>query len=296
MSWLNNAFSRPQGGPAPQGGQQGSSQQQPTQQASQQQQNGPQNPQHQTPTGAPNVQTSQGQPGTQVQNPLDTLHAQIWGTPNQGDGGQGQQQQQQAPAYDGYTVPWDNGQVNQALQRVNFMNGVNPEIMQKLQSGDLSVLPDVLNHVGRQAYSMAAQTAHGFVDRGVKTGLDRFGGSLDDRFKDYEVRRQTPDDELIAHPANAPVFEMLKSQVQRNNPNYTPQQIKDTATTWFKEMANSMSSRNQQQTQSQSKDAGKNWAAEYGLEDPQGNPAAGMPGSQAFQAGNQGGGNFSNGF
>jgi len=294
MSWMNNPFSRPNGGPSPApAGQQGSSQRQPTQQASDQQQGGPQNPQFQTQSGAPQPNTNPGQPGTQQHTPLDELQRQIWGNPGQQQGEQ-QQQQPGMPAYDGYTVPWDGGQVNQALQRVNFMQGVNPETMQKLQAGDLSVLPELMNHVGRQAYTMAAQTAHGFVDRGVKTGLDRFGGTLDDRFKDYEVRGQTPDDELIANPANAPIFEMLKSQVQRNNPNYTPKQIKETATSWFKEMTNSMASRDQRQTQNNSQQQSKNWAAEYGLEDQQGNPAAGLPGSQAFQAPQ--GGNFSNGF
>lgn len=306
MNWLNNPFTRPQGGQQP-GGQQEPSQRNPVQQASQQQQSGqPQNPQFNNPAGAPNVSQGQGSQGAQgQQSPLDALHATIWGAPqqNQQQQGQGQQQQmpqgqqqQQQPSYDGYTVPWDGNQVNTALQRVNFLNGVNPEIMQKLQSGDMSVLPDVLNHVGRQAYTMSAQTAHGFVDRGVKTGLDRFGGSLDDRFKDYEVRRQTPDDDLIAHPANAPIFEMLKSQVQRNNPNMSPQEIKETATSWFKEMANSMSSRNQQQTQNQSQQSSKNWAQEFGLEDQQGNPAVGLPGNQNFQGGGNPGGTFDNGF
>lgn len=302
MAW-QNPFTRPdtqQPQPPNRGGQQGSSQRAPTQQASQQQQSGqPQNPQFQTPTGAPAV----GQ-GGQQQNPLDELGQQIWGAPAQPQNPQ--QQGQQAlggntggagapagPAYEGYTVPWDNNQINTAMQRVDFMQGVEPQILQQLQGGDLSVLPQLLNHVGRRAYSMAAQTAHGFVDRGVKTGLDRFGGTLDDRFKEYEIKRQNPDDELISHPANKPVFEMLKNQVAKNNPNATPEQIKDISTRWFKEMAASMNSNSQQQTQNQTQNQGTNWAESLGIEDSQGNPVAGLPGSGNFD---QGSGGFNNGF
>lgn len=279
-SWLNG-MNRPN---TPQQQQQG------TRQASQQATQGPANSQFQTPTGAPGVSTNPGMPGTQQQsqNPLDALAPQIWGAPPTQQGQQQGQQQMPgtpaapaAPAYDGYTVPWDSGKMNQALQRVDFMQGSNQEAMQKVMAGDMSALPDLLNHVGRQAFMMATQTAHGFVDRGVKTGLDRFGNSLDDRFRDYEVRRQTPDDELIAHPANAPIFEMLKQQVARTNPDMPPQKVKETAMQWFKQMGSAINSSQQSQNQNQNSTPEHDWAAELGVDVPNGQQSA-MP-----QPGNQ---------
>lgn len=294
MAW-QNPFTRPQ------------QQQAPVQQASQQAQNGPQNPQFQTPTGAPNVQTNPGQPGTQNPvNPLDAIATQIWGSPQtqqqqqpgQPQGSMAGNQQpgtQQAPAYKGYTVPWNNDQVSQAMQRVDFMQGVPQETLQRLQGGDWSALNEIVNHVGRTATTMSMQAAHGFVDRGVQSGLDRFGGSLDDRFRDYEIKRQNPDDALISHPANAPVFDMLKQQVAKNNPNATPEQIKGIATQWFKEMANSMNSNNQQQNQNQSQNEGPNWMESLGMEDPNGNQNAGLPGANtSVSTGSNG--SFGNGF
>lgn len=276
-SWLNG-MNRPNTPPQ--------QQQQGSRPASQQATQGPANSQFQTQTGAPGVTTNPGMPGTQQQsqNPLDALAPQIWGAPPAPQGQQQQGQQQipgapaapSAPAYEGYTVPWDSNKMSQALQRVDFMQGSNQEAMQKVMAGDMSALPELLNHVGRQAFMMATQTAHGFVDRGVKTGLDRFGNSLDDRFRDYEVRRQTPDDELIAHPANAPIFEMLKQQVARTNPDMPPQKVKETATQWFKQLGNSINSSQQSQNQNQNSTPEHDWAAELGVDVPNGQQGA-MP-------------------
>ena len=299
MSW-QNPFARPNGNTGSGNNPGGNQQRQPgNQSATQQASSGPANSQFQTPTGAPNVNGNPGQPGNQQQsqNPLDALAPQIWGEPAKPQQGQqGQQppqgQQPAGPAYDGYLVPWDNGQMQQALGRVDFMRGANQEAMQKVMAGDMSALPDLLNHVGRQAYQMAAQTAHGFVDRGVKTGLDRFGGSLDDRFRDYEVRRQTPDDDLISHPANAPIFEMIKQQVARNNPDMPPQKVKETATQWFKQMGNAINSSQQSQNQNQNQQPEHDWAAELGVADDPNGAFGSMPPQGGNQPQGQNGGFF----
>lgn len=256
MSNFRNPFSS--GGPTrqPQGQQQPGQQQQ-HQPASQQQQNGPvnQNLPNGVPAGDPN------NPAQQNQNPLDSL-TEIWtgpkqtgGQPQNSQGNQGGQQgqqnqgQQSQPEYTGFTRAWDGTGVRQRVNSVDFLRGVPQETMQRLSSGDMTALPDIINHAVREVFVASAQTTHGMIDHGVQSGLDRFGGGLDDRFRDYEIRRQNPSNEVMQHPAVAPVFQMLKAQVAQQFPNYSPEQVNAQAQKWFDSLHGAMSGKQQEQTQ-----------------------------------------------
>lgn len=273
MSNLRNPFSAggPTRTPQPQGQQPGKpqGQQQQALPASQQQQNGPANQSMNSgfPPGDPNNQTQQNQ------NPLDQL-AEIWTGPKQTGGqpqnsgsqqvnqGQQSQGQQSQPEYSGFTRAWDDTGVRQRVGSVDFLRGVPQETMQRLSSGDMTALPDIINHAVREVFVASAQTTHGMIDRGVQTGLDRFGGGLDDRFRDYEVRRQNPSNEIMSHPAVAPVFQMLKSQVARQFPQYSPEQVSAQAQAWFDSLHGAMAGKQQQNSQSNAPKQ-QDWAASF---------------------------------
>jgi len=273
MSNVRNAFTG-----AAQGGQQQNQQQQQPQhpQASQQQQQQrPVNSQMQNgfPPGDPNNPAGNGGQQQQQQqvNPLDDLSS-IWTGPQSGQpqkGGQQQQgqqgQQQQVPDYKGFTQPWNGDGLRQRVTSVDFLRGVPQETMQRLSSGDMTALPDIINHAVRESYIASAQTTHGMIDRGVQTGIDRFGTGLDDRFRDYEIRRQNPANEIMSHPAVAPVFQMLKSQVAQQFPNYSPEQVSAQAQKWFDSLHGAMSGKQQEASQSNAPKQ-QDWTASFAEE------------------------------
>lgn len=281
---MRNAFS---GTPAPQQRQQPQGQQQQQQQPNQHPSAGQQQQQGQgmntqfnngAPAGDPNNPARQQQQPT---NPLDDLTS-IWTGPqngqpqnsNQGGAGQQQQgqqgqqqqqQQQQQPEYRGFTAPWNADGLRQRVGSIDFLRGVPQETMQRLSSGDMTALPDIINHAVRESYMASAQTTHGMLDRGIQTGLDRFGTGLDDRFRDYEIRRQTPANDVMAHPAVAPVFSMLKSQVAQQFPHLSPEQVSAQAQQWFDGLYGAMNGKQQAAAQSNAPKQ-QDWSASFANE------------------------------
>lgn len=269
MAW--NPFASTQQQPAQQRQQQPAPQPQPQMTATQQSQQGPQNSQF--PQGNP-----QGAPanGPLPADPFAPFQ-QMFNNPAQAQQQVSQQNQQQnptaapaAPAYDGYVAPWNADRVRQGLGAVDFTRSANPEVMQRITAGDMSALPELLNHVARESTYQALQASHQFVDRGVKTGLDRFGGSLDDRIRDYAVRTDNPEHEVLNNPSVAPMYSAIKQTIAQNNPSFSPAQVNKMAMDWFNTVSTQMTSKNQaQQTAQNPGPQEPNWAEAFGIAAPQ---------------------------
>lgn len=60
-------------------------------------------------------------------------------------------------------IPQDT--ISKVADSLNFSDSIPPEAMQKLQSGDLSALPEILNSVAKQVYSQAMQHSTGVTDK-----------------------------------------------------------------------------------------------------------------------------------
>lgn len=264
QSW--NPFARSNPNPAaPQ-----QQQQQPTPSASQQQQNGqPANSNFQSPTGAPTG--GQGNPAPAT-SPMDEFNSMFGVGGRQEPMAQPPQQMMQQPAgsatpqgpsYDGYTVPWDDAQMRTKFSSVKFSQGIPQELKSRIQSGDHEAMFEALDHVGREAFLNATRASHGLIDRGVKTGLDKFGGSLDDRMRDYNIRNQNTDNEVFNHPTVAPTFQAMKSFIAQNNPNMSAQDVVAQTQKWFTQMSSALQAKQgaQQSTQNQPKET--NWESSF---------------------------------
>lgn len=190
------------------------------------------------------------------------------GQQNQGQQwSQGQQQQQQQvppkPTYEGYTAEWNGEAVSQRLNSVDFTRSIDPELITKAMGGDVGSFSQVLNLVARQSTMAAMQAAHTFVDRGVKTGLDRFDSGLDDRMRDYSIRSHNPENDILNDPAVAPMVATLKERFAQADRNLTPAQINAKVVAYFQKLSTGMSSGTKQQQQSQQQ--GTDWLDSLGF-------------------------------
>jgi hypothetical protein len=266
----------------------------PQQQRPQQQQGQQGNPQQQTqqPVGP---QGQQGQGPQQSQQPADPFAGfqGMFGSPAQAAAQapvqqqQQQQMQQQAPAgpqYAGYLGQWNEGAVRQGLSKADFAGRVDPALMQRLTSGDMSALPEVLNGVAREVTYMTLNTSHGFVDRGVQAGLDKFGGGLDDRFRDYQIRSENNEHEVLSNPAVAPVYQGIKQMIANSDRSLHPEAVTKKAMEWFNTLSSQMTTKQQtEQGAQQQQGAGEtDWFAALGGAPAQ---AQGAPAQQSSQSG-----------
>jgi hypothetical protein len=240
----------------------------------------------------------QGQSGQQVQQtqqPADPFAGfqGMFGTPAQAAAQapvqqqQQQQQQQQPPAgpqYNGYLGAWNEGAVRQGLAKADFAGRVDPALMQRLTSGDMTALPEVLNGVAREVAYMTLNTSHGFVDRGVQAGLDKFGSGLDDRFRDYQIRNDNTEHEVLSNPAVAPVYQGIKQMIANSDRSLHPDAVTKKAMEWFNTLSSQMTTKQQtEQGAQQQQGAGEtDWFAALGGTPAQ---AQGAPGQQSSQSG-----------
>lgn len=171
------------------------------------------------------------------------------------------------PGYDGFLGQWDQKVVSERANQLDFTRGIDPSIMEAAMKGDQNAFMQVMNHTSRQAFMAAAQAGHGFADRAVKSGLDKFGGGLDDRIRDYSVRTQNvaTDHPVLSHPAMQPMVNAVKMTIAQNDPKLNPQQVAEMTAQYFDSIGGVYNQSVQAQNNQQSKSQEKDWLADFGL-------------------------------
>lgn len=139
--------------------------------------------------------------------------------------------------------PWDNlnspvinadwDKFNTDLASKALVN-LDPEKLQKLQSGDLSVFPDIINAAVQQAVMHSARLSHGFVDSGFKTYSDRLAPALQAGMRDYQTT-QTLETTLpfANHEAVKPMIASMQSFLLAKNPNMSPAEVSKQISAFF---------------------------------------------------------------
>lgn len=211
----------------------------------------------------PNQQTQQTGPA----NPLDSFTSLF--TPPAADPNN-PQAKPATPGYDGFLGQWDSKVVSERANQLDFTRGIDPTIMESAMKGDQNAFAQVMNHTARQAFMAAAQAGHGFADRAVKTGLDKFGTGLDDRIRDYSVRSQNvaTDHPVLSHPAMQPMVNAVKMTIAQNDPKLTPEQVAQKTAQYFDSIGGAYNQNIQEHTNQQSKASEKDWLADFGLPAP----------------------------
>lgn len=202
----------------------------PSQQQAPQQQQPPQ-PQG-TPGSTMQQQRPQQQPGQQQQptggeqqpgqqnSPLDAF-ADLWKTdPNKTPNPASQD-------------PWaeplfatDPAKIREAAGKMNFLEHVSPELMQKAMSGnDPQAFMQVINSVGQSTLAAALQIGTATTEHAGKQIGDRFNKALPGRFKDMQIEGAQPSDPRLQHPAVQPMLKFARNQVKQMYPDATPQEI-----------------------------------------------------------------------
>lgn len=211
-----------------------------TPQAPQQQE---QQPNQQQPNSQqPNSQTT-NQPNTPT-NPLDA-YSKIF------------EPQQNAPE----TPPAFNldpkvlGEVSGSL---DFTKSVQPELLQKALTGDAQSLLQIMNQIGQQAYQSALSHSSSLTDKFVGAR-----SAFDQKQLGTGVKRELTTQALsnipnYNHPVVKNQLNMLANQIQAANPEYSPEQIAQTAAKMMQDLAGAI---NPQSTEAKDEPKQVDWAS-----------------------------------
>lgn len=169
-------------------------------------------------------------------NPLDFFKGLNDNSPQEPD------KDNQAPAFS-----LDPKTVQTAASSIDFLSGVDQEVMAKLQSGDMTALPDLLQAVGRSAYGQALQHGAALTEQHVVNY-----GSYQQKQMPTVVREHLTTNALdstsvaggvqldMSNPIVAEQVANTAKMLATKNPTATPAQIAEEAKMYHIKMASSM--------------------------------------------------------
>lgn len=209
--------------------------QQPQQQPQQQQQQfGTPNPQNQ-PSGQggatiPNVNNNGGQQGNgqnpqnqPQRNPLDTYSKMFDNPGTDAD---------KAPSF---TI--DPKIMDQVVSSQDFMQGVDPELMQKATSGDMQALVQLIQHTSRNAYRASIEHGGMLTDKFVGSRLGFENKSLGSRVKQELTMNSLSNTPNYQHPVVKRQLTEIAQRLQQANPDATPQEIAEASKKYLSDLA-----------------------------------------------------------
>lgn len=172
----------------------------------------------------PSVGEDGKMPGTDntTQNPLD-VYSKMFDNANKETEG--------APAF-----KIDPKILNDVSGKMNFTQGIDPELMQKASSGDVNALLSIINITGQNAYRASLEHGTALTD----TFLTHKGG-YDKKQLESGVKQQLTSNELssapnYSHPVVKAELNRVAAQFSRANPDASPQEVAQAARKYINDL------------------------------------------------------------
>lgn len=157
-----------------------------------------------------------------------------------------QQQHQEAQSASLFGDQFTPDNVNKAISGNNFAANLDPQKMTAALGGDVNAFQEILNSVAQNAASMSIQASRGMVEHGVKTGTERFGTDLDSRFRDYDLRKQTPKNAALQHPLGKALLSTAAKSIAKANPRMSAEEVHSKAEEMFTQFGSLLNPQKQQ--------------------------------------------------
>ncbi len=192
-------------------------------------------------------QSPNGQPNQQTQGP---------GTmPNGGKDGSNTQQQAQPQPMDKFAKMFDNeGSQGDAAPTFNldpktlgevadsqdFMQGIDPELMQKATSGDMQSLMQLMNNVGRNAYKASLSHGGTLSSKYVEAREQHTAKGLGSKVKGELTTAALSNIPSFKHPVVQRQLKETAERLSKLHPDAQPQEIANMAIEYVSELASAI--------------------------------------------------------
>lgn len=205
----------------------------------------------QQPSGTAANGTPQPTEGTGNNSPLDTFKD-IWqapANPQQGD-------QSNQPL-----LQVDSTKLTEAARKVNFLQGVQPDAIQKALGGDANEFMRIINTATQNAFALATQASVQSIQQGVDTYDQRLNSQLDKRIRTHTLNSTKSENPVLNHPAAQPMLQATKLQLAQKHPDLSAAEVNRMAEEYLTTFAASLTSSKQPvQDTRQSAEDFSNWA------------------------------------
>lgn len=144
----------------------------------------------------------------------------------------------------------DDKVLNEVSGKLQFASGVNPELMQRAQGGDVNALIEMMNVVAQNAYKAAISHGTALTDTHLNSRAEYEKKTLGSKVKEQLISSQLADVPNANHPVVKAELARIASMLAKQNPDASAEQIKTEAVRYLKEVQAAMNPTDQsQQTQ-----------------------------------------------
>lgn len=163
------------------------------------------------------------------QNPMGK-YADLWAPPKEGEVVPG------AVTLPNYTP--DPTKLREAIKGKDFLQGLSPEVMTKVQAGDGASMVTAISHAVSNAVEMMTHVSAGMTQNAVADVHKLYKDTvLPDLLKRNDVNQQLADNPIFTNPATAPLVEGMKAQFLAKYPNASTAEISRMANEYVKDFA-----------------------------------------------------------
>lgn len=119
----------------------------------------------------------------------------------------------------------DPNKIAAAAQSMDFLNGVDPALVEKAKGGDADAFLAVVNASNQNAFKTAMMALPGIIEPVLQQAEQRQAERAPAIFQQLQLRTARSSDPVFNNPAVAPVVEALKTTIASQNPQATPAQV-----------------------------------------------------------------------
>lgn len=123
----------------------------------------------------------------------------------------------------------DPQKLQELATKENFTNVVNPELLQKINSGGegaMQAMLEAMNTMAQQVYLKSAIAATKFSEHAATKTASRLKDELPSTFKNFQVSENlASSNPALNNPAVQPLIELIKNQAVQKFPNATANEI-----------------------------------------------------------------------
>lgn len=145
-------------------------------------------------------------------------------------------------------------------KKMDFTQGVDPDIMQKASSGDVQALMEVVRTVGQNSYRAALEHTTALTDTHLKQR-----GEYESKKLDVGVSKRLTENALSSapnynHPVVKSELNRIAGQISASNPDASPQQVAEAAQKYLSDLFAAI---NPASTQNKQEDTGETDWSKY---------------------------------
>lgn len=139
----------------------------------------------------------------------------------------------------------DPAKLKEAVGKMNFMDGVAPELLTKALAGDAQALTQVINTAVQKSFEAGVGLQTSMIEGSFKTNNERVNSTLPKRIREQQIDSTKSTNPILNHEATAPMLDMAKRAIMNQNPGLNASEVQARAELYITNFGESLQGQKQ---------------------------------------------------